>query len=58
MRQMGKTPARAKDVPGFIVNRIARPFYNEALRILVMGTPLLRHRSHHETGGQFSYGSF
>jgi 3-hydroxybutyryl-CoA dehydrogenase len=34
MRQMGKTPARAKDTPGFIVNRIARPFYNEALRIL------------------------
>jgi len=34
MRGMGKTPARAKDTPGFIVNRIARPFYNEALRIL------------------------
>lgn len=34
MQQMGKTPARAKDTPGFIVNRIARPFYNEALRIL------------------------
>jgi 3-hydroxybutyryl-CoA dehydrogenase len=34
MRLMGKTPARAKDTPGFIVNRIARPFYNEALRIL------------------------
>jgi 3-hydroxybutyryl-CoA dehydrogenase len=34
MKAMGKTPARAKDTPGFIVNRIARPFYNEALRIL------------------------
>jgi 3-hydroxybutyryl-CoA dehydrogenase len=34
MRRMGKTPARAKDTPGFIVNRVARPFYNEALRIL------------------------
>ena len=34
MREIGKTPARAKDTPGFIVNRIARPFYNEALRIL------------------------
>jgi 3-hydroxybutyryl-CoA dehydrogenase len=34
MRRMGKTPARAKDTPGFIVNRIARPFYYEALRIL------------------------
>lgn len=34
MKAMGKTPARAKDTPGFIVNRIARPFYNESLRIL------------------------
>jgi len=34
MREMGKAPARAKDTPGFIVNRVARPFYNEALRIL------------------------
>jgi len=34
MRRMGKNPARAKDTPGFIVNRVARPFYNEALRIL------------------------
>jgi 3-hydroxybutyryl-CoA dehydrogenase len=34
MRRMGKTPALAKDTPGFIVNRIARPFYNEGLRIL------------------------
>ncbi len=31
MRAMGKTPARAKDTPGFIVNRIARPFYNEGV---------------------------
>ncbi|HEX2227227.1 MAG TPA: 3-hydroxyacyl-CoA dehydrogenase NAD-binding domain-containing protein [Candidatus Binatia bacterium] len=37
MRRMGKTPARAKDTPGFIVNRIARPFYNEGLRVLADG---------------------
>ena len=37
MREMGKTPARAKDTPGFIVNRVARPFYNEALRLLADG---------------------
>lgn len=29
----GKTVVLAKDTPGFIVNRIARPFYSEALRI-------------------------
>jgi 3-hydroxybutyryl-CoA dehydrogenase len=30
----GKTPAIAKDTPGFIVNRCARSFYGEALRML------------------------
>ena len=34
MRSWGKIPVIAKDVPGFIVNRIARPFYGEALRIV------------------------
>lgn len=33
----GKTAVRAKDTPGFIVNRVARPFYGEALRILDEG---------------------
>ncbi|HEU4629668.1 MAG TPA: 3-hydroxyacyl-CoA dehydrogenase NAD-binding domain-containing protein [Gemmatimonadaceae bacterium] len=30
----GKVPVVAADTPGFIVNRIARPFYGESLRIL------------------------
>jgi 3-hydroxybutyryl-CoA dehydrogenase len=30
----GKTTVLASDTPGFIVNRIARPFYGESLRIL------------------------
>ena len=33
-RLMGKTPVRASDTPGFIVNRVARPYYGEALRLL------------------------
>ena len=33
----GKTTVIAKDTPGFIVNRVARPFYGEALRILDEG---------------------
>jgi len=37
IKNWGKTVAVAKDTPGFIVNRIARPFYGEALRILDEG---------------------
>lgn len=33
----GKTPVLASDTPGFIVNRIARPFYGESLRLLEEG---------------------
>ena len=33
----GKTTVVATDTPGFIVNRVARPFYGEALRILEEG---------------------
>ena len=33
----GKTTVLASDTPGFIVNRIARPFYGEALRIFEEG---------------------
>ncbi len=32
-RGMGKTPVRCTDTPGFIVNRVARPYYLEALRL-------------------------
>ena len=32
-----KTTVLAKDTPGFIVNRVARPFYGEALRIYEEG---------------------
>jgi 3-hydroxybutyryl-CoA dehydrogenase len=35
--RLGKTPVIAGDTPGFIVNRVARPFYGEALRLLGEG---------------------
>jgi 3-hydroxybutyryl-CoA dehydrogenase len=36
-RAWGKEVARAADVPGFIVNHVARPYYLEAFRILEDG---------------------
>jgi 3-hydroxybutyryl-CoA dehydrogenase len=37
MQRWNKTPVIASDTPGFIVNRIARPFYGEAIRLLEEG---------------------
>ena len=37
MNSWGKTVVVCKDTPGFIVNRVARPFYGEALRIYEEG---------------------
>ena len=37
MEEWGRKPVVASDTPGFIVNRIARPFYGEALRIYEEG---------------------
>lgn len=34
VKQMGKTSALCKDSPGFIVNRVARPYYIESLRLI------------------------
>jgi 3-hydroxybutyryl-CoA dehydrogenase len=36
-KQFGKTPVLCKDAPGFIVNRVARPYYIEALRLAEAG---------------------
>ncbi|MGW6390610.1 3-hydroxyacyl-CoA dehydrogenase [Streptomyces sp. NPDC055103] len=37
VKAWGKTPVRCADTPGFIVNRVARPFYAEALRVYEEG---------------------
>lgn len=35
--RLSKTPIRVSDTPGFVVNRVARPFYLEALRLVEGG---------------------
>lgn len=37
LQRWGKLPVLAQDSPGFIVNRVARPYYTEALRMLDEG---------------------
>ncbi len=58
-RRLGKTPVRAKDTPGFIVNRIARHFSLEALRILGEGQVTHDRIDHVMKGaGRFRMGPF
>lgn len=38
MERWGKTPVLCTSTPGFIVNRVARPFYGEAQRMIEAGT--------------------
>lgn len=37
IKQIGKTPVLCTDSPGFIVNRVARPYYIESLRLAEEG---------------------
>jgi len=36
-KKLGKTPVVCKDAPGFIVNRVARHYYLEAMKLVEMG---------------------
>ena len=58
-RRWGKVPVHCRSTPGFIVNRVARPFYGEALRLLGEGvaTPATIDAVLCETGG-FRMGPF
>jgi 3-hydroxybutyryl-CoA dehydrogenase len=56
---MGKTPVVTRDTPGFIVNRVARPFYGEALRLLGEGVATLEQIDWVvQSGGGFRMGPF
>ncbi len=48
----------AKDTPGFIVNKVARPFYSEALRIYEEGLASIQEIDHIMTSFGFKMGPF
>ena len=57
--RMSKTAIVARDTPGFVVNRVARPFYAEALRLLAEGVaPAAVIDQIVERGGGFRLGPF
>ncbi len=57
--KLGKKPVKVKDSPGFIVNRVARPYYNEALRIVGDGIASVEQIDRIMTGaGGFKMGPF
>ena len=56
--RLGKTPVIAADTPGFIVNRVARPYYLEALRIVGDGAATVEEVDGAMTGIGFRMGPF
>lgn len=56
--QLGKTPVICKDAPGFIVNRVARPYYIESLRIAEQGEADLAQIDRILEGAGFKMGPF
>ncbi len=58
-QRLGKTAVDVKDTPGFIVNRVARPFYGEALRLLNDGVATVEEIDRiMKLGGGFRMGPF
>ena len=57
-RRLGKTPIRVADTPGFVVNRVARHFYGEALRIHAEGVDVAMVDHIMREAGGFKMGPF
>jgi 3-hydroxybutyryl-CoA dehydrogenase len=58
VQRLGKTPVVVRDIPGFIVNRVARNYYNEALRIVVEGVAEVEQVDRLLRGAGFPMGPF
>jgi 3-hydroxybutyryl-CoA dehydrogenase len=57
-RRWGKTPVQANDTPGFIVNRVTCPFYQEALKLLSEGIADVETIDRIARAGGFKMGPF
>src|SRR6185312_12340583 len=57
-KQMGKIPVMCKDAPGFIVNRIARHYYLESLKIVEEGVTSYEEVDEILEGSGFKMGPF
>jgi len=57
-KQMGKIPVMCKDAPGFIVNRIARHYYLESLKIVDEGVASYEEVDEILEGSGFKMGPF
>ena len=59
VRRLSKEPVVCRDTPGFLVNRIARSFYNEALKIMGEGIAEMEQIDRiMKEAGQFRMGPF
>ncbi|MCC7500959.1 MAG: 3-hydroxybutyryl-CoA dehydrogenase [Flavobacteriales bacterium] len=59
MTDWGKVPVTCKDTPGFIVNRVARPYYGESIRLYEEGVADMATIDHAlKTFGGFRMGPF
>ncbi len=58
VERLGKTPVLTADTPGFIVNRVARPYYLQALRALERGVASAEELDALARGAGFRMGPF
>lgn len=57
-KQMGKTAVQCKDAPGFIVNRVARPYYLEAMKLVEQGVATIENVDAAMEAAGFKMGPF
>lgn len=56
--KLGKTPVVCEDAPGFIVNRVARHYYLEAMKLVELGIATIENVDEAMEAGGFKMGPF